>query len=466
MARWQTSGDTGSTAKDVGMGVVVPLRQRAAAVGLVVALLLVALAFAVPQVVDWQVWPRAPRSAAPGEIPPLHGLWDPKWWGPGTAPALLLAVLGVAFGPRLAERLSWGRLLALAYVGGAAWLLSLALVDGSDGLSRVLGSKYEYLPSARAVTDVSALLHGYVDRIPIDSPNAWPTHPAGHPPLALLFFVGLVKVGLGGDLAAGLVVTLVAATTALALMVTLRALGVEEAARTAAPFLVLTPAAVFMAVSADALFAAVASWGIACLALGATAASRGRLVAWSLAAGLLLGAAVMMSYGLPLLGLVALAVLVSARRWQPLPVAAGGALVVVLGFAVAGFAWWEAYPVLNDRYWDGIAADRPSAYWLWGNLAALLVSAGPLLAAGVGQALAHWRRSDRTVVLLVAAGVACVLLADLSRMSKAEVERIWLPFMPWITLSVVLLPERWRRWGLVLQVVWALAVQQLVYTVW
>ena len=34
-------------------------------------------------------------------------------------------------------------------------------------------------------------------------------------------------------------------------------------------------------------------------------------------------------------------------------------------------------------------------------------------------------------------------------MSKAEVERIWLPFVPWLLLSCALLPERWRRRGLV-----------------
>ena len=116
----------------------------------------------------------------------------------------------------------------------------------------MLGDDYEYLRSARAVTDVHALLQTYVDRIPYSAPDNWPTHPPGHPPGALLFFVGLVKVGLGGDFAAGLVVTVIAATTALAVLVTLRALGAEPMARRAAPFLVLTPAAVFMAVSADA----------------------------------------------------------------------------------------------------------------------------------------------------------------------------------------------------------------------
>lgn len=442
------------------------LRARAAWWGLLAALLLVTVAFTLPRLCGWEVWPRAPRSASPWEVPPLHGLWEPKWWGPGTLPAALLGVLTARLGAGLARRLTWGALLLTSYVAGLAWLLSLAFVDGSDGISRVLGGEYDYLRSARNVTDVSVLLHGYVDRVPIDAPNALPTHPAGHPPLALLFFVGLVRIGLGGSLAAGLAVTALAATTALAVLVTVRALGAEESARRAAPFLVLTPAAVFMAVSADALFAAVGAWGLACLALSATTPLRRGRFGWATLAGLLLGAGVMMSYGLPLLGMLAVGVLLAARRWWPLPVAAGAALTVVLGFAAAGFAWWEAFPVLQHRYWDGIAADRPASYWLWGNLAALGVCTGPLVGAGLAQTAARWRRADRVIVLLVAAAVTCVALADLSRMSKAEVERIWLPFVPWLTLSVALLPTRWRRWGLLLQLGWALMVQHLFYTTW
>ena len=76
----------------------------------------------------------------------------------------------------------------------------------------------------------------------------------------------LVRLGLGGALAAGLVVTLLAATTPVAVLVTLRVLGAEPLARRAAPFLVLAPAAIWQAVSADAVFAAVAAWGLAALA--------------------------------------------------------------------------------------------------------------------------------------------------------------------------------------------------------
>ena len=131
---------------------------------------------------------------------------------------------------------------------------------------------------------------------------------------------------------------------------------------------------------------------------------------------------------------------------------------MVLGFAAMGFAWWDAYPVLKQRYVDGIASDRPQSYWWYGNLACLSISAGPLLLSGVlaagATALSGARRSARTVLLLVGAAVVVVAAADASGMSKAEVERIWLPFVPWLTLSFALLPERggaggsgcrWRR---------------------
>jgi hypothetical protein len=59
-----------------------------------------------------------------------------------------------------------------------------------------------------------------------------------------------------------------------------------------------------------------------------------------------------------------------------------------------------------------------------------------------------------------------VVAADLSQMSRAEVERIWLPFVPWLLVGCALLPESWRRRGLVVQVVVALLVQHLLATGW
>lgn len=439
-------------------------RPVAAWAGLVIAVTLVVVAVTLPRLLDWQVYSHA--NPSPDDVPPLHSLWEPKL-GPGTVPALLIAVLGWRYAWTWSERLSWPRLLTVTYVVGLAWLLSLAYVDGAAGISRVLGNPYEYLETARATSDIPAMLQDYVDRIPYAASDNWVTHVAGHPPGALLFFVVLDRLGLAGDFSSGLVVTAIAASSTVAVLVALRALGAETSARRAAPFLVLGPAALWTAVSADAVIAAVSAWGLAALALaGTTRHGRGRMIVWSVVAGLLLGYCVMMSYGMPLLGLLSVGVLVAARAWQPFVVSALSASAVVLLFAAGGFSLWEAFPVLQERYWEGVAADRPASYWMWANLAALTLCAGPLLGAGLGQLLSAGRNAERSVLLLVGAAASAIAIADLSRMSKGEVERIWLPFVPWLLLSTALLPERWRRPGLAAQMGLALLLQHLLYTSW
>ena len=413
--------------------------MRAAWVGLGLAVLLATLGMAVPALLDWDVHVRW--------FPPLHAEWDPRV-GWGTVPAILLAVAAWRYAVDVAARLPWRRLLWASYAGGLAWMLALALVGEVGGIGEVLNHPYEYLDTARDTNDLPRTIDIYINLNPVD---------------ALTFFVLLVRIGLGSGLAAGLVVTLVAASTAVAVMQTLRVLGAESHARLAAPFLVIGPAAVWQCVSADAMFAAWAGWGMCALALAAVR----RSVAWSLLAGLLLGWCVMNSYGLPLLGLLAVAVLVVARSWRPIVPAALAALVVVLAYVPFGYAWWEALPVLRERYWDGVAANRPPQYWMWGNLAALAFSAGPLAFAGVAHTLARWRDpGPRVLTWLVAAGVAMVVAADLSQMSRAEVERIWLPFVPWLLVGCALLPGRWRRRGLGVQIFVALVVQHLLSTGW
>jgi hypothetical protein len=66
--------------------------------------------------------------------------------------------------------------------------------------------------------------------------------------------------------------------------------------------------------------------------------------------------------------------------------------------------------------------------------------------------------------MLVGAALAALLLADLSGMSKGEVERIWLPFVVWLVPLAALLDRR-RGW-LLAQAALALAVNHLLLTVW
>ena len=436
--------------------------DRASWFGLAVALLLIGVAIAVPPLAHWQV-----HASLHPEHPfaPLAGWFDARV-GPGTPVAVLLAALGVWQGFELAGRLGWHGLLMTSYAATVAWTLSLAYVDGRSGLTSEIVNHNEYLPTARRIHDVPAMLRGFVDRIPADAPGSWATHVAGHPPGALLFFVGLVSIGLGGALASALAVTLVGCTTPVAVLVTLRCLGAEDVARKVAPFLVLAPAAIWVGVSADGVFAAVGAWGLATVAAATVSTGRAGVWGWGLLGGLLLGCCLLLSYGLFLFAPLVVAVLLAGRSWRPLPVVAVGVVVPVLTCAAYGFRLWEAYPVLNDRYWAGIAAGRPASYWFWGDLAALAISAGPALGAGFGSLLAAGRRSPRVVRLLAGAAAIAVAAADASRMSKAEVERIWLPFVPWLLLATACLPPRWRRPMLAVQVVVALLVQHLVLTNW
>jgi methylthioxylose transferase len=396
---------------------------------------------------------------------PFTAHWVPHV-GPGTVPALAVAALVVCHGARLAGTLSWRALLAAGYGTAVAWILSLALVDGwQRGLAGRLTTKDEYLSEVGGVTDLAAMVDGFAGRILAYQPDSWTTHVSGHPPGAFLVFLGLDRIGLGGGAWAALVCVAAGALTAVAVPVTIRALGDEDAARAAVPFLVLFPGAIWLGVSADGLFAGVAATGVALLAVAVT---RRRLWAGA-AAGVLLAFCVYLSYGLTLLALPVLAVLLLARRSAPLPwrtvgVAAVSGGVVVAAFTLAGFWWFDGYHLVVERYYQGVATDRPYAYWVWANLALVVACAGPAAAVVLRRALPAFRSGPAAVLAL--AGLAAILFADLSGLSKAEVERIWLPFAVWLLAGAALLPSRTRRYWLVTQALTALLINHLLLTSW
>lgn len=397
-------------------------------------------------------------------VPPLHADWLPRLKPLSIVP-VAVAVLLLLGWHRVTDRLTWRAYLACLYAGSWLWTMSINLIDGPYGISRVFDRPREYLYDAKTVTDVHQAIVDFVSRIPYGATDHWQTHVAGHPPGALLFFVLLVRLGITSTFWVAFVVTSLGITAFVAAAVTVRALAGEEWVRRVGPWWVLTPAALWIGASGDAVFTATAAWGLALLALAATTTRRRRTAAYGLGAGVLLGLCVYLSYGLPLLAVLALAVLWLARQWSPLPWAVGGALVVVAAFTLAGFAWWEAYPVLRARYYAGIAKDRPYAYWVWADLAAWTFTVGLATWAAIPRALAGLRERN-VVATLAVAGLTCITLASLSGMSKAEVERIFLPFTLWIMMIPALLPRRWERPLLFSQVVLALVVQHLLATRW
>ena len=64
----------------------------------------------------------------------------------------------------------------------------------------------------------------------------------------------------------------------------------------------------------------------------------------------------------------------------------------------------------------------------------------------------------------MAAALLALLVADLSGMSKAETERIWLPFALWLLPACALLP-RPRAW-LTGQAALGLLLNHLLFTGW
>ncbi|MCV7409623.1 hypothetical protein AWC05_24835 [Mycobacterium florentinum] len=436
---------------------------------------LVAAAVVLPSL-DWGVRPRLDigpeRFATHEQTAPLFGTWEihASW---GTGPAILLAIAAVVWGPVVAQRLSWRWLTLGSWAVACGWAFALAMIDGWErGFAGRLTTRDEYVTQVPGITDIPAAVRTFSSRILDYQPNSWITHVSGHPPGALLTFVWLDRLGLPGGAWAGLLCLLVGSSAAAAVLIAIRALADEQTARLAAPFVVIAPTAIWVAVSADGYFAGVTAWGIALLAVAVHRQVRfPALIA--AAAGLLLGWGVFLSYGLLLMGVPAAAVLLSAADYRAALRALGPAtltaLVVAVTFAVAGFYWFDGYALVQQRYWQpyAIANYRPLQYWWWANLACVVCAIGLGGVAGITRVFdvaAIRRRSG--FHLLLPAMLAAIVCADLSMLSKAEVERIWLPFTIWLTAAPALLPVRSHRVWLAINAAGALLINTVMVTHW
>jgi hypothetical protein len=448
------------------------MRRELVAVGL--AILLVTAAFVIPHMHLGIVTPviNVPPilQKAFGQTAPIFGAWNAHV-GWGTLPAIVIGSAAVIWGQAVARRLSWRALPWVTWAVACGWAFSLAMIDGWErGFAGRLTTRYEYLWQVPTITDIPFALRTFTSRILDFQPNSWTTHVSGHPPGALLSFVWLDRVGLGGGAWAGLLCLLVGSSAAAAIVVAVRALADEGTARLAAPFVAVAPTAIWIAVSADGYFAGVAAWGLTLLALAVHGTTRSPMLG-AAGAGLLLGWGIHLNYGLVLIVLPALAVLLSAKTRSSavrvLVPAVLAAAAVAAAFTVAGFWWFDAYTLVQQRYWQGIASNRPFQYWSWANLASVVCAIGLGSVAGltcIFDVAAIKRRSGLHLVVL--GSLLALVLADLSMLSKAESERIWLPFTIWLTAAAALLPLRSHRWWLALNVVGALLLNHVILTNW
>jgi hypothetical protein len=387
-------------------------------------------------------------------FPPLDAALD---WRPGWA-LLLPATVGlvaVVAGARWAREARWTRLVVGASLSAAIWGISLALLDGTHGIVGSVTLKNEYFLDVSRVGDPLRFLREFAGHL-----AEYRIHVQGHPPGYLLLLSGLDRVGLGSPWVVAGIEIAAASSAVAAVLLAVREVASEAAARAAAPFVALAPIAIWTTTSADAFYLGVGAWAVALVVL-ATGTRGSRARSCAVGGGLLFGVTAFLSYGLVLLALVPLGVAICRRRVRVLVHAAAAASTVFVAFALAGFWWFDGLAATHDRYAAGVASRRPYWPFLLANVACLAIALGPAIAVALG------RQRDRRLWLLIGGALAAIAIAALSGMSKGEVERIWLPFAVWVLPAGAVLAGG-RRAGawLSVQVVFTMFVQTLVRSPW
>ena len=374
-----------------------------------------------------------------------------------------LAVLGAAvwLGPRLLER-GGPAAFALAALGLTALVrLSLAAARGGPGAwDRVFDPARSFqLATNEYLSALPALRYGarwFVDRF-AEVVTALPVHAAGHPP-GLLLVMHALKIDTPAGLAALCIAAGTLATPVLYLLA--RRLLEERQARVAALLLALSPgAATYAVTSADGLYMTLGV--LAALALLGAGSLRVRAVAGAVAL------AVASFFAWSLLAVGAWATVLELRR--------GGLRRAVVLAAACGLGLVAAYALLHAAtgfdpvgtlrgtaqvYRAGIAQDRPYLFWLVGSPTAFLVALGLPITWYALRALA----AGRSVAVAIFAVLA---VASVLGFTKAETERIWLIFAPFVCLAAAAALPR-ERLALVLGLLAAqgLATELLFESVW
>lgn len=391
--------------------------------------------------------------------PPFISRWLPRV-GPGVALSVLTLGVGCLGAPRVARSirspLGYG-----AFVFGLALTLGLALNlarDGVHGWYAVFDTSphgsfeaaNEYLPSLSALSyGTHFFLDHFAELVPSLSVNA-----AGHPP-GLLLTMDALGLRTPETLAAFCIVT--GALTAPLGYLLGRELLDEERGRTAALLVAFAPSVLLDAtVSADAVY----------MTLGAATATL--LVSrrpWLQAGGALV-AALAVFFSWLLLAIPAWAVLVVYSRQglhRALIVAAAcGLALVALNGGLAAAVGYDAIGALRATgavYRESLAVSRPYAYWVFGSPTAWGVMLGLPTAALVLRSLAA--RHPTAIALAI-----IILVSALLGFTKAETERIWLPFVPLACVAAAATVPRRLPAILGCLAVQALLVELLFDTIW
>lgn len=396
-------------------------------------------------------------------LPPFIMAWAPQArWPVLVAVAVAATLTGLA--PHAIERARPPALFAaLSYVGALALGLAVnAARLGSAGWSHVFAggpsgsfeARFEYLPSlcylhggvARYVGHFAALLPGLS------------THVKGNPPGPLVL-MHLLGIDTPGRLTAACVgAGALCAPLAYALG---RELGGEDRGRLAAALTIFSPSAVLFGVtSVDYAFAAVGMIGawllvdrrtsaraVGCV-VGCVAVAIGSFLSWVLLA-------------IPVWAV--LCVLARDGRGAAARTALSAFAAIVALTLLLHLAWgYDPLAILRALrpiYAHGEASRRPYWFWLFGSPAAYLAMLGAPIAW-----LAVRSAAGREPAALALAVV--ILVSAIAGFTKAETERIWLPFVPLACVAAASVPVRRLLPLLAFLAGQAIVVEVLFNTVW
>jgi len=388
-------------------------------------------------------------------------------WALAAVPVIVAVAVAVVALYR-SEMAWWARVALSAVLAGVLALAVAALTGGPHAWVTPFDYAGEYPAGVGHVGAIPGFLRDFPQRLAV-----LPNHATGHPAGAMVFYalVARVRPGLA---AAALATVAVGSLGAVAAGCLARDELGERGGRWALVLWCLSPGVVlYLATSADAVFAAV-------LAGAALAANRGlvcRSAGWTVAGGVLLWAASMLTFSAVLL-LVFLAI----RAWGQLAAGhrlavarwAAGTAAVVAGLAgllwlVTGYDVPAVLAAVHRAYQAAPgSAGRPLALWLPGDVVAFTGMLGAPLTAALAVRAVRVAR-ERAWFSVDAAALATLLAAASWDFSKGEVERIFQFLIPLILVPATRQLLSWRaRLPLVaaLLVAQAVAVQVLFATRW
>lgn len=337
--------------------------------------------------------------------------------------------------------------LAVTATGAAAFAVMLAATDGRAGLLRGADHPTEYLANLEIAPPPLELIESFVEDL-----DRYSVHVRGHPPGFVVLLQGLDSIALGGAWPVAALSVIATTLLPLGVLTAVRAQGGDDWARSVAPALIVSPYALWMVTSADAVFTAIAAWSVASLVLGLKSHGR-RSFAWGAASGALVAALLFMTYGgatFAIALIVPIAVAIRTRAPGTATAVASGLAIVGLvtaSFAALGFWWLDGARETQSQYWAGTAQFRPFGYFAVANIAVALIAIGPLGFAGLLRLWRDRRTVPSGIIVLVAGGLVALLASHASQYSRAEVERIWLLFYPWLMVAAgsILVVSRPRR---------------------